>query len=83
MKMIKVISKNILGVQRFVGAFCNGLWTDLNELFGQLYKIGKIKYNLKIFPLCSVMNRGVEWGEGRFKREGVYVHLWLIHTVVH
>ena len=25
--------------------------------------------------------RGVGWG-GRFKREGTYVHLWLIHTDV-
>ena len=28
--------------------------------------------------------RGVGWGEmgGRFKREGTYVHLWLIHVAV-
>ena len=25
--------------------------------------------------------RGVGWG-GRFKREGIYVYLWLIHVVV-
>ena len=28
--------------------------------------------------------RGVGWGEmgGRFKREGIYVYLWLIHVEV-
>ena len=27
--------------------------------------------------------RGVGWGmEGRFKRKGIYMHLWLIHIEV-
>ena len=71
MKMTKVIGKSILCDQRFVGLSVMVLWKDLNEHFGQLCKIGKTKYNLKIFPLCSVMTRGLEWGVGRrFKREG-------------
>lgn len=69
MQMTKVISKNILGVQRFVGAFCNGLWTDLNELFGQLYKNRENKVQSKNIPLmlCNEQRGGMG---GREVQEG-------------
>ena len=36
---------------------------------------GKLLYNTRCSAQCSVMTYGEGWGEGRSKREGIYVYI--------
>ena len=52
--------------------------------YGKQLASRKLLYNTGSSTWCSVTIRGGGMGEevgGRFKRESIYVYLWLIHVV--